>query len=327
MNQEPLISVIVPVYNVEKYLDQCMESIVAQSYRHLEILVVDDGSTDASGTMCDQWALRDQRIRVIHQNNGGLSAARNTALDVMHGDVVMMVDSDDVLHPHCAAILLDIMRQQQATMVVGRYIPFTGNTPEWPASASSQPAIHRFDKRNAMLAVLYQQGLTHSAWGRLYQASLFNDIRYPVGMYYEDFAIIYPLLNKCETVVTVDATIYGYRQRQSSILDSFSPKRADVLKIGEALESHMLQADQQYLKAARSRLLSAYFNILLLSNQDTTLDHHALQERCWNGIKRLRFNCLMDPQVRIKNKMGILASYLGRHFLCNVVGRNYSPKP
>ena len=98
MNDQPLISVIVPVYNVEQYLDTCMESIVGQTYRQLEILVVDDGSTDSSGEMCDRWAERDERIRVIHQPNGGLSAARNTALDIMQGKLVMMVDSDDVLH-------------------------------------------------------------------------------------------------------------------------------------------------------------------------------------------------------------------------------------
>ena len=96
---DPLISVIVPVYNVKDYLDECLESIVGQSYTHLEILVVDDGSTDGSGDLCDQWAKRDQRIRVIHQPNGGLSAARNAALDVMSGEMVTMVDSDDVLHP------------------------------------------------------------------------------------------------------------------------------------------------------------------------------------------------------------------------------------
>ena len=95
MNQEPLISVIVPVYNVERYLDQCLESIVNQSYRHLEILVVDDGSTDSSDMMCDRWAERDERISVIHQPNGGLSAARNSALDVMKGEWVIKPTLED----------------------------------------------------------------------------------------------------------------------------------------------------------------------------------------------------------------------------------------
>ena len=325
MIREPLISVIVPVYNVEAYLDQCMESIVCQSYRHLEILVVDDGSTDGGGAKCDQWAERDERIQVIHQPNGGLSAARNSALDVMHGELVMMVDSDDVLHPECTAVLLDVMRQEEATMVVGDYIPFTDGQPQWP-TYQGQPALHRYDEQGAMLAILYQKGLTHSAWGRLYRAELFEDIRYPVGVCYEDFAIIYRLLKKCDKVVKVDRAIYGYRQRENSILYTFSPQRADVINIGEQLEKDTQQFDNQYCNAARSRLLSAYFNILLLSNQDKATDHKALKDRCWAGIKRLRFKRLLDPNVRLKNKIGILASYFGRTFLCNVVGRNYSPK-
>ena len=326
MEQEPLISVIVPVYNVERYLDQCLESIVAQSYRHLEILVVDDGSTDGSGAMCDHWADRDERISVIHQANGGLSSARNSALDIMSGELVMMVDSDDVLHPECTATLHAAMQQEDASMVVGDYTCFTDGQPQWSSSLQSQPAKHRYNQQESLLAVLYQQGLTHSAWGRLYRAELFDGIRYPVGKYYEDFAIIYPLLKKCDTVVKIDCSIYGYRQRKNSILDTFSSKRADILDIGEQLEQYMLQQDAQYCDAARSRLLSAYFNILLLSHQDKTTDHQALKDRCWKGIKRLRYNCLIDPNVRTKNKMGILTSYLGRRFLCNIVGHNYAPK-
>ena len=140
MTSQPLISVIVPVYNVERYLDQCLESIVGQSYPHLEILVVDDGSTDASGDKCDRWAERDDRISVIHQPNGGLSAARNTALDAMTGEWVIMVDSDDIMHRDAAAVLLDTIQRQQADMVIGDYIPVYDNAaPQWPVD-SSQPA-------------------------------------------------------------------------------------------------------------------------------------------------------------------------------------------
>ena len=327
MNQEPLVSVIVPVYNVEAFLDQCLESILAQSYRNMEILVVDDGSTDNSGNMCDRWAERDERIRVIHQPNGGLSAARNTALDVMTGQLVTMVDSDDVLHPDFIATLLDTMRQHDADIAVGSYRPFYGDDTAFPADVGHYAPPRSYDQHEALLAILYQKGLTHSAWGRLYRAELFNGIRYPVGQFYEDFAIIYPLLKKCRTVVKTEAVLYGYRQRDKSILQTFSPRRAHVLDIGERLEAEIDAHDKQYASAIRSRLLSAYFNILLLSHQDKTNDHKSLQDRCWNGIKRLRNKCLMDPHVRSKNKLGILASYLGRWFVCNVVGRDYQPKP
>lgn len=323
---EPLLSVIVPVYNVKDFLDESLDSIVNQTYRHLEILVVDDGSTDGSGAMCDEWAQRDDRIRVIHQTNGGLSAARNTALDVMQGEVVMMVDSDDVLHPESATVLLELMERHQADIAVGGYIPFTGDKPAWPDMAADAP-MRDYDQHQALMAIFYQQGLTHSAWGRIYKAALFDDIRYPVGRYYEDFAIIYPLLKKCRRVVKTDLPLYGYRQRENSILDKFSPKRADVIRIGEELEQVMQNDDRQYLDSVRSRLLSAYFNILLLSQQDKTSDLKALQDHCWQGIKRLRGQCLFDSRVRNKNKLGIIASFMGRNFLCRIVGRNYHPKP
>lgn len=323
---EPLISVIVPAYNAEAFLDQCLESIVAQSYRHLEILVVDDGSTDGTGALCDRWAERDSRIRIIHQPNGGHSAARNAALDAMTGELVAMVDSDDVLHPEFASLLLQAMRQSGADIAVGDYIPFYDNAPAFPEAAETGP-IRNFNQQEAILAMLYQQGLTHSPWGRLFKASLFNGIRFPQGIIYEDLAIIYPLLCRCKLVTSIGITLYGYRQHESNSMRVFSQRRTAVLDVCEQLEQQMKNEAPQYLKAAQSRLLSAYFNILLLSKQDKTGDYRQLQDRCWAGIKRLRYQCLLDPMVRRKNKIGIITSFLGRGFLCSVAGRNYQPKP
>ncbi len=329
MIHEPLISVIVPVYNVVGYLDACLESIVSQSYSHLEILVVDDGSTDGSGAECNRWAERDERIRVIHQPNGGLSTARNTALDAMSGECVIMVDSDDVLHPDAAAVLLDALQRHQADIAVGDYVSVGDKEePRWPATAGNKDEDRSYNQEEALLAIFYQQGLTHSAWGRIYRSALFGGIRYPVGRLYEDLAIIYPLLKKCDKVVKTRQTVYGYRQRGSSILGSFSPRRADVLTILETLEHDSeIQQEEDISKAVHSRLLSAYFNILLLSNQDKDGNHKQLQGHCWKGIKRLRQECLFNPEVRMKNKLGILASYLGRSFLCSIIGRRYQPRP
>lgn len=325
MIREPLISVIVPVYNVEKYLDQCLESIVGQTYCHLEIIVVDDGSTDGSGAKCDSWAERDKRIRVIHQPNGGHSAARNTALDTMTGELVTMVDSDDVLHPEFAETLLSVMERTDADIVVGDYVAFYDDKPQF-CKALGWP-LRQYDQHDALLAVFYQDGLTHSPWGRLFKASLFDGIRFPLGIIYEDLAIIYSLLKRCSRVTAVERVLYGYRQHASNSMRVFSPRRSSVIDVCEQLERDMQANDEQYLKAVRSRTLSAYFNILLLSNQDKEGDHKPLQDRCWQGIKRLRGECLFDPRVRPKNKAGILASYLGRWFLCSLLGHNYTPKP
>ena len=322
---EPLISVIVPVYNVEDYLDQCLNSIVGQTYPHLEILMVDDGSTDNSGALCDQWAERDQRIRIIHQENGGLSAARNTALDAMSGELVIMVDSDDVLHPDAVSILLQAIQAHHADVAIGSFVVFDGKDVNWP-TITSEKTVRHYDSQAALKAIYYQDKLTNSSCWRLFKASLFDDVRYPVGKYYEDLAIVYPLYKKCSLVVGIDDAVYGYRQRNDSILGRFSLKRADVLDICEQLERHVQTEDVELLHAVRSRLLSAYFNILLLSYQDKEQDFKELQDRCWKGIKRLRHNCLIDSNVRPKNKAGIIASYLGRTFLCDILGKGYHPK-
>lgn len=326
MNSEPLISVIVPVYNAKAFLDQCLESITAQTYRHLEIIVVDDGSTDGSGEMCDHWAGRDDRIRVIHQPNGGHSAARNAALDIMTGQLVMMVDSDDIIHPEFTARLLQVMNGHEADIAVGGYLAFYGDKPAFPMIAGNAP-VRDYNQQEAMLAVFYQQGLTHSPWGRLFKASLFEEIRFPLGIIYEDLAIIYPLLKRCRRITALGEVLYGYRQHESNSMRVFSERRSAVLDVCEGLERHMQQEDVQYLDAVRSRLLSAYFNILLLSHQDKAADHKLTEDRCWNGIKRLRGKCLFDKQVRLKNKLGILASYGGRHLLCDIAGKNYQPAP
>ena len=323
---EPLISVIVPVYNAVEFLDQCLKSIVAQTYRNLEILVVDDGSTDGSGELCDQWAARDARIRVIHQPNGGHSAARNTALDVMSGELVMMVDSDDLLHPEFACTLLQVLNQSDADIAVGEYVAFYTDDLAFPAQ-TGEAAVRCLNQQEALLAVFYQQGLTHSPWGRLFKASLFDGIRFPLGIIYEDLAIIYPLLLKCSKVATVNRVLYGYRQHATNSMRVFAPRRTAVLDVCENLECTMQRDDPQYLAAVRSRLLSAYFNILLLSNQDKQNDYRPVGDRCWKGIKRLRWQCLWDKNVRLKNKLGIIASYCGRWFLCNVPGRRFKPKP
>lgn len=322
---KPLISVIVPVYNGEAFLDQCLESIAAQDYARLEIIIVDDGSTDGTAAISDRWAERDSRVRVIHQPNGGHSAARNAGLDAMSGELMMMVDSDDVLHPDFITVLLDLMRRHEADIVVGGYVAFEGAAPDFGRHASTGDT-RLLDQHQALMAVFYQHGLTHSPWGRLFKASLFDGIRFPLSIIYEDLAIIYPLLKHCQRVVTTSRVLYGYRQHANNSMRVFSPRRTAVLDVCENLERQMQADDPQYLKAVRSRLLSAYFNILLLSNQDKQSDHSELQERCWQGIKRLRGNCMLDPRVRLKNKAGIIASWLGRSTLCNIIGRNYEPK-
>ena len=243
---EPLISVIVPVYNEETYLDECIESIVNQTYGHLEILVVDDGSTDSSGDKCDRWAERDERIRVIHQPNGGHSAARNTALDAAKGEIITMVDSDDVMHPELIATLLEVMQKTGSDITVANYVAFDTERPVFPSGTGSGK-IRQYNQKEALMAIFYQHGFDHSPWGRLYKAHVLEHIRFPQGIIYEDLAIIYPVLKKCNLVTTVERVLYGYRQHDNSSMKVFSPRRSAVLDVCEDLERTMQANDPQYL--------------------------------------------------------------------------------
>lgn len=318
MQEQPLISVIVPVYNVAGYLPQCLKSIVEQSYAHLEILVVDDGSTDKSGGIADEWTQMDDRIKVLHKPNGGLSDARNAALDVAQGDYITCIDSDDYVHPKCIESLYKALTATGADIAMGQSIAFDQGTKPSTEPLPATPTYIQYSQEEAIKAIFYQHGLTHSAWGRLYKRALFDGLRYPKGMLYEDLAIVYPMLLKTQKVVTTDEALYYYQRRPDSITGNFSPKRAHVLDILEQLEQRVATEAPQYLPAVRSRLLSASFNMLRLmpANDARYLN---LSYRSWNNIERLRGGCLRDVHTRARNKAAILISYMGQAALMKAI--------
>ena len=308
----PLITIIVPIYNVAVYMDRCVDSIIHQSHKTLEIILVDDGSTDGSAGKCDQWAQRDPRIKVIHQPNGGLSMARNAALDIMTGDYVMMVDGDDYIAPHAVATLLSLITSTGAGIAAAGWCLFADGTE--PAIDPNKDKQTTFTSSEAINDVFYQHTLTNSACSKLFKADVFKTQRFPKGMLYEDLAIIYDLLTEAGTIAHTTTMLYFYRQRtDGSITSTFTRQRANVIDIMEGLEQRIAGKAPQHLKAVRSRLLSAYFNIFLLCPQDGSMDD--IIDRCWTGIKRLRKGCLLDPRVRAKNKAGIILSYMGQHAL------------
>lgn len=309
--ESPLITIIVPVFNDAPYLDRCIDSILTQTYDNLEVILVDDGSTDGSADMCDLWAQRDHRIRVIKQSNLGPSQARNAAFEIMHGEYVTMVDGDDFIMPHTVATLLSHITTSGADIISAGWCLFRDGTTPSPRHSDKTRC---FTSAEAITDVFYQRTLTNSICSKLYKSSSWLNLRLPAGMLYEDLAVTYDLLSSATKIVHIYEELYMYRQRLGgSITSTFSRKRTHVLDVMEQLEERIEAEAPQHLKAVRSRLLSACFNIFLLCPHDGTMDD--VEERCWRGIKRLRNQCLADPNVRAKNKAGILLSYLGQSVL------------
>lgn len=216
MEQSILISVIVPVYKVEAYLSRCVDSILAQTYRNLEILLVDDGSPDSCGKICDDYAHRDPRIRVIHKINGGLSSARNAGLDIARGQYIAFVDSDDWIEPEMyETMLAAAIREDVPLVCAGRYDveSKTGERKLGLCPAKAEVITGEETARR----IFTWEGMDSAAWDKLYRRELFDSIRYPVGVVVEDVPVTYRLALKAGRVAMCDKPFVNYFHRPGSI--------------------------------------------------------------------------------------------------------------
>ena len=224
---DALISIIVPVYKTEAYLKKCVESILAQTHRNLEVILVDDGSPDDSGAICDYYAKTDSRVKVIHKPNGGLSDARNSGMDIMTGQYVGFVDSDDWIEPNMYETLLTLLERFDADIAFGGVADDVerGDIVTTVKTSDYGQTPHAEDKLAAMCR--YFHG-SWAAWDKLYRAELFDGIRYPVGEINEDEAIVLHLLERCRQVCYTSEIFYHYMHREGSATitsANFSPKK------------------------------------------------------------------------------------------------------
>lgn len=218
------VSVIVPIYRVEKYLKPCVDSIINQTYENLEIILVDDGSPDSCGKICDEYLEKDARIRVIHKENGGLSDARNAGVDIATGDYYYFVDSDDILPDHSVMTMYRLLQEHNAQMVIGGFERFMdGETKPFFSTEDEGLWLHVYNREEAMRD-FYRDGC--QAWAVLYKRHIHEGIRFPKGEINEDEAIVFHILDRCTTVVVTNQVVYSYRCRKESITQSrFHPHK------------------------------------------------------------------------------------------------------
>lgn len=241
-----LVTIIVPVYNVEPYLERCLTSIINQSYKNLEIILVNDGSNDGSGEICRRYACQDQRIRLVEQKNQGLSAARNHGLDLMSGHYVCFVDSDDAIEKNMVEVLHRACVNNKVQIAVcGRY-----NV--WPDRREQQFCNEKEEVLAAEQAITYLltwNGMDSAAWDKMYDSSLYEGIRYPEGKLHEDLPVTYRLIMKAEKIVHVGRPLYNYTQRQSGITQStFSYRTMDLYENARGMTEEIRKAYPQLSK-------------------------------------------------------------------------------
>lgn len=210
--KQPKVSIIVPVFNVESYLEKCINSILLQIYQNIQIILVNDGSTDSSGKMCDDFALAHKNIKVVHTKNQGLSAARNTGLSFADGEFVCFVDSDDWIEPNMIEVLVEIAENGSNISICSFFEDYDDSTTTIllpNQTISSEQAFERFADDNGFAWVV--------AWNKLFKRELFKDVEFPVGKIHEDQFVIHRLFGKAKTISTTSTPLYHHINRADNI--------------------------------------------------------------------------------------------------------------
>lgn len=252
---KPFVSVIIPVYKVEPYLRQCIDSVLAQTYRNLEIILVDDGSPDECPAICDEYAKNDARVRVIHKENGGLSDARNAGIRAATGEWICFVDSDDMVHPQMIELLMCLLVSDRTLKIASC---------GFERFCKNEIGPRHYTERNHSVLSLKDFMLKHCwtvAWGKIYHRTLFENIAYPVGRLHEDEFITYKLVYEAGKIALMDIPLYFYRQRKDSIMGQLSEK--NILDVCDAFSERIIffQDEPELYDIAVQHLLAFYINL------------------------------------------------------------------
>ena len=305
------ISVIVPVYNSEAYLENCLNSIIQQTYQNLEIILVNDGSTDGSAAICQRYKIQDPRVKVYHKSNGGVGSSRNRALEAVTGDYILFVDNDDWLELDHIESLYHLLKKADADIAIGghRVIYDSGKIIEKETHENSV-----LEPKKVLERILYDDGIDLSAWGKLYKRYLFNDIKFPKGRLFEDSATTYMLVDKANKIAINSISKYNYIIRKNSISNAkFSPKKMDLITSTREMSEYVKNKYPDLKNAANRRLMYAYLSTL--SQLAKCKEKNPKEEKeMTDYIKTHGNEILKDKRVPKRDKFGIISLKFGFGF-------------
>lgn len=321
---EKLVSIIIPVYNVEKYLEASVQSVLNQTYTNLEIILIDDGSTDESGNICNQLAEIDSRIHVLHQKNRGLSEARNTGLLHAKGSYLFFIDSDDLVFPWAIEELYENIQYNDADIAIGGTYTSFSKECILPEIEQHNSIINTYDSFNAINEMLYSTKFSTSVWGRLYKAEIFDEIRFPAGKYYEDLFTTYKLFLKANKIIYTDNKSYCYFKRIGSISmeTHLSQKQFDCFKALDIIYQDIIQIHPELMPAYRNCYMSFYIRMM----QNASKDQIKLLNKIENNVRKYRIKVAMDSKALKRTRAIAVLSFTGKHMTKIIVDKWYKRK-
>lgn len=286
---KPLISVIVPIYNVEQYLDKCITSIVNQSYKNLEIILVDDGATDKCPDICDKWQIKDDRIIVIHKENGGLSDARNTGLEIATGKYISFVDSDDFISKYFVEVLYENLINTCSDLIQCSYLKVNSDYLEKKKKVDANLNTKVFNTKNALKSLIEEVDLNQVVWNKLYKKELLQEIRFEYSKLNEDDFFSYQVFAKCNKIAYINIPLYYYLVRNDSIMGQhYSIKRLDGLE-ARFLRYEFLKKNYKELASLEKKnllffIIYCYQMVLKINNKNEKKQAEKIVENYFKKI-------------------------------------------
>ena len=310
---DPLVSIIVPVYNVKSYLNRCVDSLLGQSYQNMELLLVDDGSTDGSETLCDEYAAQDARVRVLHKKNGGLSDARNAGMKVATGDLITFVDSDDYISKDFIEILFEAMLENKSDIAIANMKRTSrrddkNTVIDWKVSS--------YKNEDALIRMLYGTPFGTSACGKLFKRSLFTGVEFPYGKFSEDLFTIYKTILKSENVTYVgfDGYFYYYRDEGSIVVSGYKEKHLEALDAIDDI-AREVKGKTQFDNALSTQYINVVYDIAARNPQLSEFQNKRIQ----SVLKSNRMNVLKDGNAPKRLRAFAAISLFGNRIALKVV--------
>lgn len=294
-------SIIVPIYNVERYLEECLKSLINQSYKNIEIILVNDGSTDNSETICQEYKLKDKRVKYIKKKNGGLSSARNEGLKCATGEYYLFVDSDDYVSTKLCEILNEIITKEKADLVQYEFQKFLDGEKAIDKNNDKYLISNKFNSDNSYQNYLLSENIKREAWNKAYKKEIFKDIKFPEGRIAEDLATTYKIIKKANKIICINNELYFYRIRNNSIMGKGSMKLYyDAMLAHYEIYLDSIGRGKKFEKKAYSN----YFNNLLKIYSKNEFE----KENVYLKELKKRYYEIKYNQLNIKSKIIYLMS-------------------
>ena len=298
------ISVVVPVYNVEQYLEKCVNSIINQTYKNLEIILVDDGATDNSGEMCDELAKLDDRISVYHKENGGLSDARNYGVERATGEYIGFVDSDDYIDAEMYEKLYEAIKKEDADVAECNLKIIYPNRVELFTEQNYYKVCTKWEYLEEYLTIKKVFG---SVWTKLIKSDVAKKLVFPKGKLYEDTYYAYDLINVANSFVLIDSPSYNYLMRENSITNAkFNPRIFDLIEIVEKFHKMTYKNYPSLKEAADCRKMYAYFSVLNSILLEDEFKNNSYYPKIINYFKRNYMSLLKNTYINRNRKLSVI---------------------